>query len=226
MAQSNEMKVYLSYSIAGNDRFVVEEKRKKFKWMAAKLKASNINCFNPLQVAEVNGWEENDRVDPRTDFHISKTDFEGIVDSHLLVCDIGSPSTGVGCEIGVASRFKIPVLAYYRPGSQVSRFVLGFIMSNQVCGCLLETDSAAEIVTLLHQLNTSHPAGISKSVVFMSSTFTGSLNQTTRDARRLAAAGPLIPRYLKSAPSLRLKPSNGREAAPASGKGLTELGKE
>lgn len=58
---------------------------------------------------------------------VFRQDYEMLRRSSVLIADIGSPSSGVGAELGVCHEHGIPVIALHRPVESPSRFVDGML---------------------------------------------------------------------------------------------------
>ncbi len=56
---------------------------------------------------------------------IYERDIVWIRESDLMIAEVSTPSMGVGYEIATALQWGKPVLCLYRPGSTVSKMVLG-----------------------------------------------------------------------------------------------------
>jgi nucleoside 2-deoxyribosyltransferase len=65
----------------------------------------------------------------RTPVEVFESDLSNVLRSNVIVAYIGEPSLGVGAELAIAIDKAIPVLALWRPGDTVSRFILGMLAS-------------------------------------------------------------------------------------------------
>jgi 2'-deoxynucleoside 5'-phosphate N-hydrolase len=61
---------------------------------------------------------------------VYESDLRHLLEAQLVVADIGAASLGVGAELAIASMRTIPIVAFFRPGEQVSRFILGMLRAS------------------------------------------------------------------------------------------------
>ena len=63
----------------------------------------------------------------RSDREIFLRDMEWLQSADLIIAEVTTPSLGVGYELGIAEKLKIPVLCLYRPikGKRLSAMISG-----------------------------------------------------------------------------------------------------
>ena len=63
----------------------------------------------------------------RTDDYIFQRDLNWLQSADVVVAEVSTPSLGVGYELGIAEKLKIPILCLYRPtkGKQLSAMING-----------------------------------------------------------------------------------------------------
>ena len=63
----------------------------------------------------------------RSDREIFMRDMEWLQSADLVIAEVTTPSLGVGYELGIAAKLKIPVLCLYRPikGKRLSAMISG-----------------------------------------------------------------------------------------------------
>ena len=63
----------------------------------------------------------------RSDGEIFLRDMEWLQSADLIIAEVTTPSLGVGYELGIAEKLKIPVLCLYRPikGKRLSAMISG-----------------------------------------------------------------------------------------------------
>ena len=63
----------------------------------------------------------------RSDREIFMRDMEWLQSADLVIAEVTTPSLGVGYELGIAEKVKIPVLCLYRPikGKRLSAMISG-----------------------------------------------------------------------------------------------------
>ena len=63
----------------------------------------------------------------RSDGEIFLRDMEWLQSADLVIAEVTTPSLGVGYELGIAAKLKIPVLCLYRPikGKRLSAMISG-----------------------------------------------------------------------------------------------------
>ena len=63
----------------------------------------------------------------RTDNDIFQRDLSWLQSADVVVAEVGTPSLGVGYELGIAEKLKIPILCLYRPikGKRLSAMING-----------------------------------------------------------------------------------------------------
>ena len=63
----------------------------------------------------------------RSDGEIFMRDMEWLQSADLVIAEVTTPSLGVGYELGIAAKLKIPVLCLYRPvkGKRLSAMISG-----------------------------------------------------------------------------------------------------
>ena len=63
----------------------------------------------------------------RTDNDIFQRDLNWLQSADVVVAEVSTPSLGVGYELGIAEKLKIPILCLYRPiqGKRLSAMVSG-----------------------------------------------------------------------------------------------------
>ena len=69
----------------------------------------------------------------RSDVEIFLRDMEWLQSADLVIAEVTTPSLGVGYELGIAEKLKIPALCLYRPikGKRLSAMISG----NEKCNC-------------------------------------------------------------------------------------------
>lgn len=58
---------------------------------------------------------------------VYREDLRNLLAADVVVAYVGAPSSGAGAELAMAVTYKLPIVAIYRPGEQVSRFILGML---------------------------------------------------------------------------------------------------
>ena len=63
----------------------------------------------------------------RTDNDIFQRDLNWLQSADVIVAEVSTPSLGVGYELGIAEKLKIPILCLYRPikGKRLSAMISG-----------------------------------------------------------------------------------------------------
>jgi len=63
----------------------------------------------------------------RTDYDIFQRDLSWLQSADVVVAEVSTPSLGVGYELGIAEKLKIPILCLYRPtkGKRLSAMING-----------------------------------------------------------------------------------------------------
>jgi nucleoside 2-deoxyribosyltransferase len=63
---------------------------------------------------------------------VFEQDYRTVADADLIIAHIGTPSSGVGAELGIAFERRIPMIAIYRDDERPSRFLLGMIAATNM----------------------------------------------------------------------------------------------
>jgi len=58
---------------------------------------------------------------------VFQRDYSALTAADIVIAVIGSPSSGVGAELGIAHELSIPVIAMFSTSDKPSRFVLGLL---------------------------------------------------------------------------------------------------
>jgi len=133
------MRVYISGPLhAAPD---LSEARRLYESAAAACRASGWEYYLPhLSTDPVRHRELGTET-------VFRRDLGALATSDAVLAFIGTPSSGVGAELGIAFLTRKPVLALYRSGESPSRFLLGMLNDMRAVVCpFAGTDEAYQLI--------------------------------------------------------------------------------
>jgi nucleoside 2-deoxyribosyltransferase len=115
------MKIYFSGAISGGrDNLAI------YQHMVARLQAQGHEVLS-AHVADPQVFEREKDVPPRV---VHDRDMGWIDECDAMICEVSTPSLGVGYEYGYAVQIGKPVLCTYRTGLRMTKMILGNPASN------------------------------------------------------------------------------------------------
>jgi len=112
------MKIYFAGAIrGGRDETDIYNNIITYLSSKAEVLTEHIGSSELMTIGETN----------RSDREIFMRDMEWLQSADLVIAEVTTPSLGVGYELGIAAKLKIPVLCLYRPikGKRLSAMISG-----------------------------------------------------------------------------------------------------
>ena len=112
------MKIYFAGAIrGGRDETDIYNNIITYLSSKAEVLTEHVGSFKLMTIGEIN----------RSDREIFMRDMEWLESADLVIAEVTTPSLGVGYELGIAAKLKIPVLCLYRPikGKRLSAMISG-----------------------------------------------------------------------------------------------------
>ena len=112
------MKIYFAGAIrGGRDETDIYNNIITYLSSKAEVLTEHVGSSEPTTIGETN----------RSDREIFMRDMEWLQSADLVIAEVTTPSLGVGYELGIATKLKIPVLCLYRPikGKHLSAMISG-----------------------------------------------------------------------------------------------------
>jgi len=112
------MKIYFAGAIrGGRDETDIYNNIITYLSSKAEVLTEHVGSFELTTIGEIN----------RSDREIFMRDMEWLQSADLVIAEVTTPSLGVGYELGIAAKLKIPVLCLYRPikGKRLSAMISG-----------------------------------------------------------------------------------------------------
>ena len=110
------MKIYFSAAISGG-----RDNAAIYQHMVARLQAQE-HVVLSAHVADPQVFELEKDVPPRV---VHDRDLGWIDECDAMICEVSTPSLGVGYEYGYAVQIGKPVLCIYRAGIRMTKMILG-----------------------------------------------------------------------------------------------------
>ena len=114
----SSMKIYFAGAIrGGRDETDIYNNIITYLSSKAEVLTEHVGSFELTTIGEIN----------RSDREIFMRDMEWLQSADLVIAEVTTPSLGVGYELGIAAKLKIPVLCLYRPikGKRLSAMISG-----------------------------------------------------------------------------------------------------
>jgi len=112
------MKIYFAGAIrGGRDETDIYNNIITYLSSKAEVLTEHVGSSELMTIGETN----------RSDGEIFMRDMEWLQSADLVIAEVTTPSLGVGYELGIAAKLKIPVLCLYRPikGKRLSAMISG-----------------------------------------------------------------------------------------------------
>ena len=112
------MKIYFAGAIrGGRDETDIYNNIITYLSSKAEVLTEHVGSSELMTIGETN----------RSDGEIFLRDMEWLQSADLVIAEVTTPSLGVGYELGIAEKLKIPVLCLYRPikGKRLSAMISG-----------------------------------------------------------------------------------------------------
>ena len=112
------MKIYFAGAIrGGRDETDIYNNIITYLSSKAEVLTEHVGSSELMTIGETN----------RSDREIFMRDMEWLQSADLVIAEVTTPSLGVGYELGIAAKLKIPVLCLYRPikGKRLSAMISG-----------------------------------------------------------------------------------------------------
>ena len=112
------MKIYFAGAIrGGRDNTDIYNNIITYLSSKAEVLTEHVGSSELMTIGETN----------RSDREIFMRDMEWLQSADLVIAEVTTPSLGVGYELGIAAKLKIPVLCLYRPikGKRLSAMISG-----------------------------------------------------------------------------------------------------
>ena len=112
------MKIYFAGAIrGGRDETDIYNNIITYLSSKAEVLTEHVGSSKLMTIGETN----------RSDREIFMRDIEWLQSADLVIAEVTTPSLGVGYELGIAAKLKIPVLCLYRPikGKRLSAMISG-----------------------------------------------------------------------------------------------------
>ena len=112
------MKIYFAGAIrGGRDETDIYNNIITYLSSKAEVLTEHVGSSELMTIGETN----------RSDREIFMRDIEWLQSADLVIAEVTTPSLGVGYELGIAAKLKIPVLCLYRPikGKRLSAMISG-----------------------------------------------------------------------------------------------------
>ena len=112
------MKIYFAGAIrGGRDETDIYNNIITYLSSKAEVLTEHVGSSELMTIGETN----------RSDGEIFLRDMEWLQSANLIIAEVTMPSLGVGYELGIAEKLKIPVLCLYRPikGKRLSAMISG-----------------------------------------------------------------------------------------------------
>ena len=112
------MKIYFAGAIrGGRDETDIYNNIITYLSSKAEVLTEHVGSFELTTIGEIN----------RSDREIFMRDMEWLQSADLVIAEVTTPSLGVGYELGIAEKLKIPALCLYRPikGKRLSAMISG-----------------------------------------------------------------------------------------------------
>ena len=112
------MKIYFAGAIrGGRDEIDIYNNIITYLSSKAEVLTEHVGSSKLTTIGETN----------RSDKEIFMRDMEWLQSADLIIAEVTTPSLGVGYELGIAAKLKIPVLCLYRPikGKRLSAMISG-----------------------------------------------------------------------------------------------------